>query len=245
MPVSGSFRTTRWSLLVAVVCCLPVSVGAEELPLADDAAAAPFSLQYSIQSGDRLLAPIDRDAPQDTARLAEAVQLATHWEPASDSSSAEPHEPAKGGSTPASSEVDVQDANQDVEGLFHGLTEEGSTTWSTTLDSQAEDRVESAIRSTGFAVLVLGLALVGFLGWHRVKGSKLSAPVETSELLERGRLPITQTCRLHLVRAGNCDVLVAVDRGSVRAMTPLPGDFSQLTAMPFDTPSDSATYESR
>jgi hypothetical protein len=106
--------------------------------------------------------------------------------------------------------------------------------WSASLNNAAEDRVTSAIRATGIAIVTLGVLLVGFLGWHRLRGSRMPLPVETSQLLERGRLPITQTCRLHLVRAGHCDVLVAVDRGSVKAMTPLPSDFSQLTANSFD-----------
>jgi hypothetical protein len=229
------------SLLLAVaVCCLPAGVGADDVHSVADDLRAPFALQYVIQSGDRLLAPADRDVPRFDESAADDVLPAGFWEAAASSSDASPA-PAKADAAEESETV----ADAASEGLFQSMSSEGSDHWSTALDSAAENRVDSAIRAAGFAVALLGIALMGFLGWHRMRGTKLSAPAETSELLERGRLPITPTCRLHLVRAGGCDVLVAVDRGAVRAMTPLPGDFSQLTAMPFDATDPGSAHDAR
>ncbi len=246
MPVNRPSMRACWPLVVAIVCGLPISVVAGEPPSVDHELRAPFAMQYSIQSGDRLLAPVDRDTHEVVGTSFDALQLATYSEPIGDESPrSDSHEPAKLDTTDLLPSGDETNDDAAGEGLFQSMATDGSNNWSTALDSAAEDRVDSAIRATGFAILLLGIALVGFLGWHRMRGSKLSAPAETSELLERGRLPITQTCRLHLVRAGGCDVLIAVDRGSVRAMTPLPGDFSQLTSLPFDAPAEISLHTTR
>ncbi len=210
---------------------------AEAHPALSKELLAPFDLQFSVQPGNTLLAPRSHDDQLINSVAGEPILQATFWEPSDDTAPSTPSPPTKLGTRNDDTAESAIDSDA-VVGLFDESAGDRTIDWSSTLDSQAENRVDSAIRATGVAVIVLGLLLVGFLSWHRMKETKLTTVAEAAELSERGRLPITQTCRLHLVRAGNCDVLVAVDRGSVRAMTPLPADFSTLTSMPFDEPAD-------
>jgi flagellar biogenesis protein FliO len=201
---------------------------------ADDASDVveyqPLRLQYSVQPGEILLAPSQPDVDIETTSSPEPVVTAAFWQAA-----LSPLIPNQPDASPAAAEAVESEAMETANGgLFADVNAGETMNWSASLDDAAEDRVTAAIRATGIAIVALGVLLVGFLGWQRLRGSRMPLPVESSQLLERGRLPITQTCRLHLVRAGQCDVLVAVDRGTVKAMTPLPADFSQLTASPFD-----------
>jgi hypothetical protein len=232
--------------------CLPINLFAEGPstgsraathvePSLSDEALAPFTLQYTVQPGDALLTPTAGGLHGTPEFPDRAVVQAAFWEPGTVTDQTASIIPAKSGSTVTRNNDPAVDSETPGSGLFADSEGDGASEWSTTLDSAAENRVDSAIRSTGVAVIVLGLMLAGFLSWHRVRNTKLTAITETSELSERGRLPITQTCRLHLIRAGGCDVLVAVDRGAVRAMTPLPADFSQMASMPFDEPIDAPT----
>lgn len=243
MPARCRLRPTWLSLIVAIIGWWSQGLSADDSAATGrpvvSAESSTFGLQYSVQPGNTLLAPTTPDArtyshhpePDDL------ILQAAYFEAAVDFESVPAAPPAKLQASPAHApEADSPSGTS----LFGNSAGDEPDHWSTTLDAQAEDRVDSAIRAAGFAIVVLGVVLVAFLGWHRLKTTQLAPVSEAAELSERGRLPITQTCRLHLVRAGTCDVLVAVDRGAVRAMTPLPADFSQLTSLAFDESTDDA-----
>ena len=228
MRADGPIIFRRCALAMAAIVSLSSTMFADDAPVAPTINAdlqIPFSLHYSVQPGETLLTPCSAAADRHLEMPSSEVQHASFWQPLIDSLEAEAEDASETTST----------ADDDAAGLFDPLVTDESSHWSTTLDSAAESRVDAAVRAAGMAIVLLGVTLVVFLAWHRLRGFKPPAMVEASQLLERGRLPITQTCRLHLVRAGNCDVLVAVDRGSVKAMTPLPADFAQLTSTSFDS----------
>lgn len=232
MRANGPFTLRCWGAALAAIASLTAASLAEDAPVTaqiiapDDQVA--FELQYSVQPGERLLVPCETvDGAGDDAST-DLIQQASFWTPLT----------ANAADATQSTEADDNDSPDAATGLFNPLSTEESTHWSTTLDTAAENRVDAAIRAAGMAIVLLGVTLVVFLGWHRLRNSKLPVMEHASQLSERGRLPITQTCRLHLVRAGNCDVLVAVDRGTVKAMTPLPAEFSPLTTSSFDSLAD-------